>query len=68
MATSVTHDRADGRSWEDLVNKVQGEVMEQVRVQNPELLTNTFFETIKFLSHTVSSRELAEQWLQARNT
>lgn len=61
MATSVTHDSAHVLSWEGLVKEVQEEVMKKVQQENPELLTNTFLETMKFLFHTHSSRELMKQ-------
>lgn len=65
MATSATHNSAHALSWEDLVDKVHGEITTVIQQENPDLLTNTFLETIRFLSHTLSSRELMERWLQS---
>jgi hypothetical protein len=67
MAISPTYNAVLALSWEDLVEKIYKKITNKIQAENPGLLINIFFfETMKFLSHTPSSRKLAERWLQVR--
>ena len=64
MSKSFSQDNPDERPYEKLVNVVHVDITRQVREQHAELLSDTFEEAMRFLSHTASSRNLIECWWQ----
>lgn len=63
MTTHALH-TSSPNLWQSLVSRNLEEIMSKIQKDNPEWLTDTFHEPLRFLPTTPLNRELIDRWLQ----